>query len=90
MDDSQTQNIERLARSVSDMWLEFQMHRCRITISVPGSKIDSMVDKARKAQEGSLELTIVPSLGRHGNREGSALQTYVTVADCAGESLRLD
>lgn len=80
--------IRRLAKTSSQTWLEFQLSRCRIVIAFPPCNLETMEHKAKKAQEGSLDLSTIPSLGRYGNSSGSCLHDFVVIGGYAGESIK--
>ena len=82
------QLVERLVQRMSNMWLEFQMHRCRIVISMKESKPEPAVKKAQVLQ-GVLELVVVPSVGRYGNVKGVELDKFTVIGGCAGDIIRL-
>lgn len=82
--------IRGLARRSSIMWLEFQMYRCRIVISLPPGNLETMENKVKGVQEGSLDLAIVPSLGRYGDTTGgSFLYDFVVIGGLIGESVKI-
>ena len=82
------QVVERLIQRMSNMWLEFQMHRCRIVILLEESKREPAAKKAQVLQS-ALELVVVPSVGRYGNVKGVELDRFTVIAGCAGEVIRL-
>ena len=51
--------------------------------------MESPIDKMDNLSKGSLELDLNPRLGRYGNSKGDDLTTFVTIAGCEGEVLRL-
>ena len=82
------QMVERLIQRMSNMWLEFQMHRCRIVISLKGTKPEPAAKKVPVLQ-GALELVVVPSVGRYGNVKGVELDKFTVIGGCAGDMIRL-
>lgn len=79
--------IERLLKKAAAVWLDFAIHRCRIVIRLKDSAALSMEEKVTTAQSSSLELTVVPAVGRYGNVTGADLDMYKTIDRCAGESI---
>jgi hypothetical protein len=86
---AETQLIQRLSTRAASLWFDFCMHRCRIEIVPTGSQALSIVDKEATAQSGSLTLTVLPKVGRHGNVKGVELETFVVISGCQGDSLVL-
>ena len=82
------QMVERLIQRMSNMWLEFQMHRCRIVISLKETKPEPAAKKVPVLQ-GALELVVVPSVGRYGNVKGVELDKFTVIGGCAGDMIRL-
>lgn len=89
LDQSTLQALENLTTKAVNMWLEFSTQRCRILVSMPGSNFSSYSDKARKAREDSLKLTLVPGLRRRGNSKGQNLELEETVGGCEGDSVKV-
>ena len=84
---SDRQSIVRVAKKAFSVWLDFEMHRCRIVVQLKGPECKSMAEKVALVQTSTLTLTIAPSLGRHGNVQGMELEEFTTIEGCAGESL---
>jgi hypothetical protein len=80
------QMIQQLSTKASSLWFDFAMHRCRIVIRLKASEVMSMQEKVAAARSGSLALTVLPEVGRHGNVKGIELDTFTVIAGCAGES----
>lgn len=82
--------IEKLARMAATVWLEFATYRCRIIIRLKGPTHPlSMEARMALAQNDSLELTELPSLGRYGNVIGADMHSYTPINGCAGSSVIL-
>ena len=83
------QLIGRLSLKTVTTWLEYAMHRCRIVVCLTGSDAKSSTGKIRLLQEGTLSLTVLPKIGRHGNVNGVELERWSVIAGCAGDSLTI-
>ena len=84
---AEMQLIQRLVKKTILVWLDFGMHRCRIRIHLTGWGSSSMADKMALAQRGSLAMTVLPLVGRHGNDKGVELESFTTIDGCAGDIL---
>jgi hypothetical protein len=83
------QMIERVSKKAATVWLDFAVHRCRILIRLKDHTALSMEEKVAAARTSSLELTVIPELGRYGNVMGADLDVYKIIGGCAGESIVL-
>lgn len=81
--------IDRLAKQLFPLWLDFALHRCRIVLRLHDQESKTMAEKVAQARESSLTLTVVPLTGRYGNVKGLELENFVTIEGCAGESLTI-
>jgi hypothetical protein len=81
------QMIERLPKKAATIWLDFTVHRCRIVIRLKDSAALSMEEKVATAMRSSLEVTVIPLVGRYGNVMGADLDVFKTIDRCAGESI---
>lgn len=81
--------IENLGRKASVVWLDFQMHRCRLVFQLQGSGHQSLEEKASMALQGPLTLTVQPLLRRHGNVKGVELDLSKVIGGCEGETMPL-
>lgn len=86
---SDVQLIEKLSKRVATMWLDFEMHRCRIVVCLNGPKIKSIAEKVALVQKGSLTLTVLPMVGRHGNVKGVEMESFTIIDGCAGDTLTI-
>lgn len=84
---SDAQMIDRLTKKAATIWLDFAMHRCRIVVRLKGPALLSMEEKVVTAQTKSLELTVMPTVGRYGNVMGVDLDRYKTIDGCDGKSM---
>lgn len=83
------QVVDRLSKKAATIWLDFAMHRCRIVIRLKDSAALTMEENVATVQRSSLELTVIPVVGRYGNVTGADLDMYKTINRCAGESMVL-
>lgn len=81
------QGIDRLVRKTLLMWLDFELHRCRLLIGLTGPKTKSTAEKVSLILNGGSKLTISPSVSRYGNVDGIELDDFIVVVD--GDSLEL-
>jgi len=70
LDDELRGGIGKLVRAAAQLWLDFGMQRYRIVFVMQGSNLESMEDRVRRANEGTLELVVTPMLKRCGNSDG--------------------
>lgn len=89
IDGENAKAIDRLAKRAAAIWLDLEMHRCRIVVRLTGTKVRSISEKVSKAQESSLVLTVMPTIGRYGNVEGAELETFTVIGGCEGEKLEI-
>ena len=89
LDAEHAQLVERLSKKAATMWLEFEMHRCRIVVNLTGSTKMSTSEKIAQIKKSSLVLTVLPMVGRYGNVDGVELETFTRIYSCAGQSLEL-
>lgn len=89
IEDGNLAKIEKLARRTAAVWIDFEMHRCRIVVRLTGTKSHTTMEKALLAQRGSFALTVRPEIGRYGNVEGLDLDTFTVIDGCAGETLKI-
>ncbi|KAK5105104.1 hypothetical protein LTS08_001378 [Lithohypha guttulata] len=84
---SDLQTIVKLGKKAATIWLDFSMHRCRLVLLLRGPPTLSMEEKIVMAQTKSLELTVVPMLGRYGNAMGVDLLDFKVIDKCGGDSI---
>lgn len=86
-----TSSVERLAKRVANVWLEFGMYRCRFVVFFRGEGMAGCdgEEKVERAREGGVELNVVPGLRRHGNVKGVELGRSTVVGGFDGECVRL-
>ena len=87
MGGSERRCIQQLARKAARTWLEYGLHRCRIRVLPATLTPRTMEEAASVAQAGSLVLTAVPMVGRHGNVKGVQLEDFTKIDGCAGDSI---
>jgi hypothetical protein len=87
VDLSSNVQLERITKKAFEVWLDFEMHRCRIVVQLKGPESKSMAEKVAQVQTTTLTLTVIPSVGRYGNVQGMELEEFTTIEGCAGESL---
>lgn len=83
------ETIRKLARKTATIWLEFAAHRCRIVINLKGGESPDLQTKVTMATRSPIELTIVPEVGRYGDKVGADLENYTVIDRCTGKSLVL-
>lgn len=82
-------SVERVVKRLVNVWLEYGMHRCRFILYMGPAHLRSVTEKVRAAEEGNLELTVVPGLRRHGDIRGVELASSTTVGGLQGEFVNL-
>jgi hypothetical protein len=82
-------DIEKLVKKAINVWLEFELQRCRLMITMPTDRVDSEQEKADLAGERKLELTSSPGLVRYGDDGGQDLEIRQTVGSCSEEVVRV-
>lgn len=87
--EADAKSAEGLVMLFANAWLEFMMHRCRFVLSVGSPGFLSASEKARRGEEGNLELTIVPGLRRYGDLRGIELAGSTVIGDFEGDFFRL-
>ncbi|KAL2073567.1 hypothetical protein VTL71DRAFT_10893 [Oculimacula yallundae] len=88
--DEQTNHaVEKITKKAANMWLAFGTQRCRILLAFKGSNLKTAEDKIREAQEGSLKLTVEPTLMRFGNSKGQDLDSSEVIGGCEGKIIEL-
>lgn len=87
MSSENLQQVDWLSKKAASVWLDFQMHRCRIIVRLAGNELKSSVEKVAQLQRGSLKLTISPKLGRYGTVKGVELDKLTTISGFSGESI---
>jgi hypothetical protein len=81
-------DIEKLVKKSINLWLEFEMQRCRLIIEIPTMKVTA--EKGLElAKEGKLELTLLPGLIRYGDNSGQDLNVRQTVGSCDAYVVRV-
>lgn len=87
--DNEIATIAKLCKTASVVWLDFQMHRCRIVVCLPGNAEETTAAKVAEFRRNGLKLTAAPQVGRHGNVNGLELQSFSEIRDCAGKTVRI-
>jgi hypothetical protein len=82
-------DVEKLVKKSIAVWIEFQLQRCRLMVSMPIAKVGSEQEKVSLAKERTLELTSLPGLLRYGDDGGQDLHIKQTVSGCAEEPIRV-
>lgn len=80
LEDNTLATVQRVARKSLIMWLDFEMHRCRVVLlelPTPGTA----VEKVNGTMHGSLRFTLAPGLGRYGNANGNDLENFTQLED---------
>lgn len=89
IEDENVETIQKLAKRTAALWIDLEMHRCRIVVNLTGTPSRTTTEKVSLAQRRSFALTVVPSIGRYGNVEGLELDTFTVIDGCAGETLKI-
>ena len=83
------EHLKKLFQKATNIWLEFEMHRCRIVVRLNGNATDSIDQIVSMIQKGSSALTVLPEVGRYGNVKGEELDSFTIINGCAGETLSI-
>ncbi len=82
-------DVEKLVKKSITVWIEFQLQRCRLMVTMPTEKVGSEQEKVSLAKDKKLELTSLPGLLRYGDDGGQDLHIKQTVSGCAEEPIRV-
>jgi hypothetical protein len=82
-------DIEKLVKKAINVWLDFEIQRCRLMMTMPTEKIDSEEGKVELARQKRLELTSLPGLVRFGDDSGQDLTIRQTVGSCDPDTVRV-
>ena len=75
-----TEKIDKVSRLAVKLWLDFELHRCRILVRLTGTGTMKLPERVEEIRKGSVTLTMLPSLGRYGNNKGSDLENYKAIS----------
>ena len=90
LEDSHVQLVKRLCIiAVNNTWFDFEMHRCRLMISLTGTSLKTTAEKMSHAQRGPLVLTLLPRVARYGNVDGVGLDNCTIISGCEGNELTI-
>lgn len=78
-------DIDKLVKKAIGLWLEFELQRCRLMVTMPAEKVGCDEEKMKLAMERKLELSSLPALIRFGDDEGQDLDVRQTVGSCLEE-----
>ena len=84
MSSSDMEKVQKLAKQVFPLWLDYSMHRCRIVVFLKGRE-----EQSANRRESSSILTIQPLIGRYGNVTGSSLEIFKIIDECAGDAMSI-
>lgn len=84
-----TRAIKLMIKSISNMWLEFGMNRCRLIIFLKNTKPKSIEEQITEAEKGSLTLATIPGVRRYGNEKGDDLGNTSMIEGCAGTTITI-
>ncbi|KIW07495.1 uncharacterized protein PV09_01460 [Verruconis gallopava] len=87
LDEAMIADIEKLVKKAINMWLEFEVQRCRLMVILPVAKISSEREMIQLAVQKQLELNSQPGLIRFGDDEGEDLDVDQPVENCTEEKV---
>lgn len=88
-DQSVMTDVEKLVKKAVNLWLEFEIQRCRLMMIMPAERVQLEEDKMNLARQQKLALTSLPGLIRYGDDSGQELNVRQTVGSCNPDVVRV-
>ena len=79
--------LENLVNTAASMWLNFCAQRCRLRIVMPGSNLRTQQERARRAKDGMLVLTLAPTVQRFGDSKGEDFSVVKPISGGDGKNV---